>query len=318
MQRIKNLHEGQTGVVIFGGPSLLASGFDFDCLRNKGLVTITATKALSPHTVRAGLRPDYHLMTFPEDSKDNSLHRYIFRSFLAQVDIRRYLKSRWHAVLDHMLTNFDTYIVPWRLHRGPHKRYDWKKDVFLEESPMDMLRHVPAAKVIANRELMDKYFPSFPYDNPVHYFTQSTQSEEFELKRYFTLIERGDEVLTRHNQFINSSAIVLYPLLRYMGFEQIYLLGMDLTMLGSMEYSAQHVFKSMFHFKRFFRKTAKVFNADYVMNKPYYFRPPSEFDDLRGLLNYDGMRITRVYDAGKYVAPVDGIPTIPVREFQAL
>ena len=174
------------------------------------------------------------------------------------------------------------------------------------------------AKVIANRELMDKYFPGFPYDNPVHYFTQSTQPEEFVLERYFTLIERGNEVLTRHNLFVNSSAIVLYPLLRYMGFKQIYLLGMDLTMLGSLEYSARYVFKSMFHFRRYFAKTAKVFNSKYVMNKPYYFRPPSEFDDIRNLLNYNRMHLIRVYDPEKYVAPLDGISTISVRTFQTL
>jgi hypothetical protein len=61
-----------------------------------------------------------------------------------------------------------------------------------------------------------------------------------------------------------------------------------------------------------------VFNANYKPNGWRFTRPQSEFDDLRALWAQSPVRFTRVYDPWKYATPVDGIPTLPMREFQRL
>jgi hypothetical protein len=112
------------------------------------------------------------------------------------------------------------------------------------------------------------------------------------------------------SNFLNSSAIATYPILSAMGFKKIYLLGMDMNMFGSLEYSAPNIFKSMFHFWWFFKRSSSAFNASYKMNKPYYLRPISEFEDLKKILNYSNINFVRVYEPAKYVAPIDWIETI--------
>ena len=42
---------------------------------------------------------------------------------------------------------------------------------------------------------------------------------------------------------LNAAAIGLYPLLRYMGFTEVFCLGMDMSMLGTMEYAAPYTEK---------------------------------------------------------------------------
>ena len=91
-------------------------------------------------------------------------------------------------------------------------------------------------------------------------------------------------------------------------------MGMDMSMLGSFEYSALYTFRSMFHFWLYFYRAKHSFNARYVVNRPYYFRPRSEFEDARIIFSYDKIKFFRVYETFKYCAPFDAIESISFKQ----
>jgi len=179
-----------------------------------------------------------------------------------------------------------------------------------------LLSNLPETKIIADKELLAQYFPNFKYQNQLYFLEQSNDSSEvFDIDRYYESIEQGDKVVVRYNNFLNSAAIALYPLLYFMGFREVYLLGMDMSMIGAMEYSAPYTFRSMFHFWWFFSKVKHVFNANYKVNRPFYLRPKSEFEDLRIVFNQKKIKFIRIHDKFKYAAPIEFVPTVTFEEF---
>ncbi len=315
MLRLKQAHRGQTAVVIFGGPSLLAQGFDFTSLKDRGFVTFLETKALTPGFLATGLVPDYYLMLFPDKTKDNSLQHFVYRSFLALYNIEPMLRAPHRETAAWMREHFSEYFEPWNLIKGPHKRYRYKTGVFLKDSPYDLLRHLPNTRVILNRRLRGLHFPTFAYEAQSHYFEYTAEEPRFDLEKYFNPIERNGEVVLRcADTFFNSAAIALYPILNYMGFQEVRFMGMDMSLLGSMEYSAPYTFRSMLHFWWFMRRNGRVFNANYQANGWLFKRPQSEFDDLRMLWRQAPMQFRRVYEPWKHASPVDGIPTMTLEE----
>lgn len=318
MIRLKNSHRGQRALVIFGGPSLLAQGFDFSWLRNCGYTTFLETKALTPGFLATGASPDYYLMLFPEKSKDNTLQHWVYRSLLAKVNIDWLLKPQYRSVAQAIRDNFEKNFEVWRPHRGAHKNFKWRPDVFLKDSPYELLARVPDAKIIVNRELREQYFPTYAYEDRSYYFDQRLDMTEFDMEQYFNPVERDGRLLVASGRtFMNSAAISLYPLLHYMGFDEAYFIGMDMSILGSFEYSAPYTFQSMLHFWWFWRRNGRVFNGNYKANGWMFKRPQSEFDDLRSLWKGAPLRFTRVYDPWKYASRVDDIPTLGIQEFLA-
>jgi hypothetical protein len=313
--RLKQIHKDERAAVIFGGPSLVANRFDFARLRDRGFVTFLETKALTPYVLESGFVPDYFLMAFPEKAKDNALQHFVYRSLLAGYRIDSMLKPAYRNIPVDLRASFDRYFEPWRPERGPHKRYRWKPDVYLQGSPYDLLARVPESRIIVNRKLLDQYFPQFAYRDRAFYFDQSVEESAFDLAQYFDPVERDGMLTLRPNAFLNSAAIALYPLLRYMGFREVYFLGMDMSMLGSLEFAAPYTFRSMLHFWWFFRRTMRVFNADYRPNGWWFTRPQSEFDDLRKLWAGAPIDFTRVYEPWRYATPIDGIRTIATDDF---
>jgi len=205
--------------------------------------------------------------------------------------------------------------MPGNLQRGPHKRYRWRTDIELKDSPCELLQKLPSTKILANRRLLKTYFPNFAHANERYEFEQTANREPFNLDRYYTVDERDGDVIVRDYGFLNSAAIALYPLLRYMGFQTAYFLGMDMSMLGTMEYSAPFTFKSMLHYRWFFHKTKHVFNAAYRPNRPWYIRPESEFDDLKALLDPSRIDLVRVFSPYKYTKPTPFMHTVAEADF---
>lgn len=315
MIRLKNVHRDGRALVVFGGPSLVAQGFDFTRLRDLGVVTFLEAKALTPHLVRSGFVPDYFLMLFPEKTKDNSLQNFVYRSFLAGSRIDWLLGASYRHVPAEMRARFDEYFEPWWPNR-PHKRFRWRPDVYLSDSPYDLLRHLPQTKLIVDRELVEQHFPHFAYADRAYYFTKETAERVFDVDKYFNPVERDGEVQVRCCvTFLNSAASALYPLLHYLGFREVYCLGMDMSMLGSLEYAAPYTFRSMAHYWWFLRRNGHVFSGNYVPNGWFFDRPQSEFDALRTLWNDGPMTFTRVYEPWRYAARVDGIRTISLARF---
>jgi hypothetical protein len=107
----------------------------------------------------------------------------------------------------------------------------------------------------------------------------------------------------------------MYPLLKYMGFRTVYFLGMDMSMIGTMEYAAPYTFKSMLHYRWFFHQTRHVFNAAYRPNRPWFVRPQSEFEDLKALLDPEQIDLVRVFRPYKYTVPTPFMHTVDEAEF---
>ena len=318
MLRLKNKYAGERAAVVLGGPSLISLNFDYGRLNRAGFVVVAASKSLSPETMARGLQPDCFLMMFPESCKDNSLQSFALRSFCSGVDLGPYLKHRWRGVFAEIRDDFDRYLEKWRPHRGPHKRFRWKPGVYLKDSPLDVLLRHPEIKIVANGPLLDEHFPELESPHNIYRYEQSTEPEEFELDRHYTMIERDGTVLNRLSGMSSSTSIALYPILRFMGFSEVYLIDMDLNMIGSVEFAAPFTFKTMWHFKRFYKKTFRVFSSKQTLNRPVWLRPQHDFDDTKMLLNYDGMHIVRVFNPHRYVGSLDGVPSITFGQFQEL
>lgn len=310
MHRLKNAHRGDRAVVVAGGPSLIDQNFDFERLRARGFVTFVEGKALTPRLLASGLSPDYYLMLFPEKAKDNALQQFVYRSLLADYRIDPLLRPACRSTAAQMRSRFDEYFEPWQPQR-PFKRFRWRPDVFLPDSPYELLARTPHTRVIVNRSLLDRYFPRFAYPERAFYFDNAPGEPAFDAEKYFNPVERDGLLMVRcADTFLNSAAIALYPLLNYMGFTEVYFVGMDMSMLGSLEYAAPYTFTSMAHFWWFFRRTRHVFNSQYRANGWFFRRPQSEFDDLRMLWRESPIAFTRVYQPWRYATRVDAISTI--------
>ena len=309
-QNIFNKFSNKDALILMGGPSVLEYIDNLKNFDRKRFTLFIETKALTPKVFSYGIQPDFFLAPFPEKCKDNTIQHFIYRSFLADVNIRSCLKPIYNADVDEMKSNFNKYFEVWRPHKGKHKQFRYKKDIYLNNSPYNILSHFPKVNIITNKKSLKEHFPKFNYPNPIYSFVYSEKSNEFDADRYFNPSLKNDELVIENNLFLNSVAIATYPIIKAMGFRRVYLLGMDMNMFGSLEYAVPFVFKSMLHFWWFFIRANRVFNADYKMNKPYYFRPESEFIDLKKIIKFSKMDLIRVYKPNKYVAPIEGMKTI--------
>jgi len=318
MKRLRNLHRNDRAAIIFGGPSLFEQGFDFQLLREKDCTVFLEAQALTKWFLSNRVQPDYYLMLFPEKCHGHSLHSFIFRSFLAGLEPKWFFKKTHNAILHDMQDNFSDYFELWRPHKGLHKKFKWKSEVAMPESPFDLIDQLgDEVKVIANKQLLSTHFPScFDSPNNLYLFDQATPPEAFDLDRYYNPDDSKQLLTLRNVHFVNSAAIGLYPLLHYMGFKEVFFFGMDMSMLGSFEYAAPYIFKSMLHFRGYFWRTRKAFNANYLPNRRYYLRPPYEFENIKALLGYKNIRFTRVHNPFRWAAPsIDGLRTISFEEF---
>jgi len=316
MIRLKDAFRGERAVVIFGGPSLIEQHVDFSVLARKDCVVFLEAKALTPRFLEYGVEPDFYLMPFPEKTKDNALQSFVFRALLAGVNIVPLLKERWRPVARDLKQGFDRYYETWRPHKGPHKRYRFRPGAYLPDSPFDLLGKLADVHLIAHRQGVAREFPSYAPGDRLHVFETLEPEGDFTLARYFDTVDQdGAPHLRQFSGQLNSAAIAVYPLLHYMGFKLVYCLGMDMSMVGSMEYAAPYTFWSMMAFRWFFYRTRQTFNADYRPNRPYYYRPASEFADLRRLVQAQQLMIVRVYRPSRYAAAIPDIPTISLDQF---
>lgn len=314
VDRLKNAYRGERAAVIMGGTSLIEQQFDFSRLRSKSVVTFLESKALTPRFLASGLSPDYFLMLSPDKCLSNGFHNWVFRAFLAGFRLDGLVNPELVPIVREMRKRFDELFEPGSAKRGAHKRYRWRPGVQLKDSPCELLGKLPTTRILAERTLLNKFCPNLAWANERYLYDQRIEPEPFSLEKYYGVIEEDNRVIVRNCSFQNSAAIALYPLLHYMGFRTVYFLGMDMSMLGSMEYGAPYTFKSMLHYHWFFHKTKHVFNAAYRQNRPWYIRPKSEFEDLKALLDPNKIDLVRVFTPYKYTVPTPFMHSIAESE----
>ena len=331
MHKLKKVNNGETAAIILGGPSIVHHNWDLRQLNSKKITIFLESKALTPRLLKCGLKPDYYMMFYPEKCKGNAFHEVVLQSLLADIDLNNLVKEKFADEYNVIKDNFEMYFEPWKK-KMTHKRYRYKYDVYLPGSPFELLVKLPKMNVLTFIDAFNAQLTEFNYKNTLYRFNIEGPPKKFDINDYFNPREKNDTVTLQSCGSLNSAAIALYPLLNYMGFKKIYFIGMDMSMLGSMEYAACFTFKSMRHFGIFYKKAKKVFNYSF---KPRWFyllkillkigfgpipakcfqRPISEFEDIREIFKYKEMEFINVFEPYKYAFPIKGIRNITYNEF---
>jgi hypothetical protein len=337
---VGKLHDrfrGERALVVLGGPSILAHGWDLSRLQGR-YVTVLESRALTPQFLASGLPADVFMMFYPEKCKANALQGVVFQAMLADIDLRPLLKEEWLPEVERLSKDLAAYCERWR-DDVPYKRLRWRPDVYLEGSPFDLMTRAPRMTCLTCTAPYERYVRDQVLAHDVYAFDMETTREAFSYAGYYDVREDGERVVLRDFSFSNSSAIALFPLLKYMGVRQVALLGMDMSMLGSMEYSALSTFRSLGHFRRFFEPARAVFSAAYPRRfpvelyrqvrargvrglvdpaawrvladrHPWFIRPYYEFDSLRQVLAGETMEFLNVHEPWTYARPVPGVRNV--------
>ena len=351
MHRLKNEFQGERAVIIFGGPSIIENHLDLSLLDKHRYAIFLESKALTPYFLDFGIEPHFFLMFYPEKCKSNSFQMVIFQSFLANIDLRPLIRDDLRPELDHMKNHFDDYFEVWKP-KMPHKRYRWKPDVYLKNSPFDLLSKLKHTSLITYVAPFRQYVTRFEFDNPLYMYDHELATGSFSLDAYYRPVVDDGCLKVADSRFTNSAAIALYPILNYLGFSKVYFIGMDMSMLGSMEYASLYTFKSLHHFGLFFERARPVFSASFPRSRrrelwtelreqvrterpssllrsdtwsllwrllrdtePRFMRPRYEFQNLRQVLSYDKIEFVNVYEPFEYARPLEGIRNISFEEF---
>lgn len=311
------IYKDRIAIVVTGGPSAVDYIGDLSRINRDKYVIFLEAKALTPKVISADIAPDFLLAPFPEKLKDNFLQHFIYRSMLAGVNIKWFLKKEHHYLVDQMKNNFDYNFEPWRPEKGKHKRFRYRSGIYLNDSPYSLIDQIPETQIITDKNKFLEEFPDSHFNNMFVSVEQSNSVGDFVVEDYYNPTVRNGALELRYTPFLNSAAISTYPILKGLGFKKAYLFGMDMTMLGSFEYSAPYVFRSMFHFQLFFRMAHRVWNANFALNKPYFYRPTSEFRDLEAINRPDLLELIRIRSPGSYVADQHHLLEISMHEFIA-
>jgi hypothetical protein len=342
VHKLRDGFRGERALVVLGGPSIVEHAWDLGRLRGRFVVFLEA-RALTPRFLASGLAPDFYMMFYPEKCKANALQGVVFQAHLAGIDLRPLIREEWLPEVERVQQDLARCCEAWR-DDAPHKRLRWKPDVYLNESPFDLMARAPRMGCLTCVTPFQQYVREQVLSHDVYTFDMETTRAPFSTAAYYETREDGERVLLRDFSFSNSAAIALFPLLKYLGFRSVYLLGMDMSMLGSMEYAALFTFRSMAHFRRFFEPARAVFSATFPRRfgmelyrqwcdrglrgllqpspwrvladrNPWFIRPYYEFDSLRQVLAHEAMRFVNVHEPWTYARPVPGVPSLT---FEAL
>lgn len=342
VRKLRGQYAGERALVILGGPSILERGWDLGRLAGRFVVFLEA-RALTPRFLSYGLAPDFSMMFYPEKCKANALQGVVFQALLAGIDLRPLLREEWVEYAERAQRELAACCEPWR-RDIPHKRLRWKPDVFLKDSPFDLMPRLPGMACLTYEPPFREYVRQQALGHDVYAYDMEEAREPFRTAAYYDVREEGDRVVLRDFSFSNSAAIALFPLLRYLGFRTVYLVGMDMSMLGSMEYAALYTFRSLRHFRQFFERARAVLSANYPRRfpvelyrqvrehgvrglvapaawrtladpHPWFIRPYYEFDSLRQVLGIETMTFVNVHEPWRYARPVPGVPNVT---FEAL
>ena len=357
MIRLKDKYKGKAALSIMGGPSILENNFDLRRIDRDKYTIFLEAKALTPRFLASGVKPDYFLMFFPDKCQSNSLQHVMYQSFLVDFDLSDLLQPEYEAEYKYYRDNFNTYFEPWVNRKKGYKKYRFRNDAVLKNSPWDLLQHFPDMDIITrcdNRK--EKYGPDISrLKNRMYFYDDQYIDGKFDIESYFNPQEIDGRIRLSAYGHVNSSAIALYPLLNYMGFDKVYFLGMDMSLLGSMEYAALYTFKSMRYFNNFFNAARSAYGYDFPLGlrqglgrffkkvsnnisrrefmsffsgaiyksflydvyglKGKFLRDRKQFSDCRQLFAYKEIEFINIYEPFKYARPIPGIKNITYQYF---
>lgn len=315
MIRIADKYKDKNALVIMGGPSIIEKNFNLGLIDKDKYTVFLESKALTPKFLEFGIKPDFFLMFFPEKCQTNSLQHVIYQSFMADINLSKLLKPEHIAEYNHLKDEFNSFFEIWRPHKGAHKKYKWRNHIIMKNSPFDLLSNLPDTAIIARINPEEKCPFVADFNNEMLFYEDRLMEGDFCLNKYYSSTKAEGCLMLNGYGHLNSAAIALFPLLAYMGFRKIYFVGMDMSMLGSMEYSALYTFKSLKHFRKFFKKAIPVFNYHFKENRKKFMRPPYEFRNMKEVINYDKIEFINIYELFEFAKSIDGMRNISFKEF---
>jgi len=309
----KNQYSNKSAIVILGGTSI-DTYIDKLSLTDKNKFVIFAeTKCISKKLYDQKIIPDYFICPFSIKLKDNYYQNFIFRSLMCDIDIKKFVKKKYFEEVDYLKNNFKVFYEDWRPHKGIHKKFIFKKSVFLKNSPYDNLKLFPKSNLIIDEEDFKKNFDNFSYQNETIKIKFNSNNDKFNLNEYYNVKNENGILNFKETNFLNSQSICHFPLLKFLGFKKIYFLGMDMNFFGSFEFNFREIFKSKFHLYLFIFLIRKTLNGNFKMNFPIYLRPKEEFLNLKSIIP-DQNNYYRVITNGKLLN-IPKINTIKLDDF---
>jgi hypothetical protein len=313
-QQIKNLYKDKCAVLLLGGPSLIKNLTKLNQLKSNYIILADCT-VLTPLFIESKIKVDFILCPFPEKLAQNSLQNFIFRSFLSNINIKKYLKNTFHFEVDYLSKNFDNIYELWNPKKGIHKKYKLKKNIYLNNSPLSNLKYFRDAKIIMDINKFKYIYENINLPNKLYGIDFFDQEINFKYQNYFNPTIVNNNIQIPNSIFLNSAAISFLPIIKTLGFKELYILGMDMNMLGTMEYSYKYIFRSFFHYSLFFLKARKSFNGNFKLNCPYYLRPKSEFSDFEKIFGYNEVETFNIVENSILRGKIKNLKEISSQDF---
>lgn len=295
MISLKNKYLNKSALLISGGPSAVNLLPELKSLDRERFIVFLESKALTKSYVRHGVEPDFYLLPYPEKSKDNYFGNIVYQSLKVDVPIKRFIKTKYHDEVDYIIQRKDVLFEPWS-NKSLSKKYKYKKNTFLKDSPFSLISSFPNMKIITRKASFEDHFSGYKFQNKFHYFYFNQEEKQQSFINYINIHEMEDKCYINQNSFTNSAAISTFPIIKYLGLKDVYLLGFDGTMLGVFEYNADKIFKSKLHFYLFLFLCRHAFSHNYKINIPMYLRPKNDLTDFDLLLDEFEFNVYRIID----------------------
>jgi len=321
MKRLKNLHEKKDAVLISGGPSAISLLPKLKLLNKNRFVTFLESKALTHQFLQSEIIPDYFLLPHPEKAKDNSFQNFVYQSIKVNVPIKFFLKNEFHSEVNIILENKEKYFESWNPIKGPHKKIRYRDHIFLKDSPFDLLNKIPETKIITEKQNFINFYGNMKVSalkNEFYYIKFNDKVAAKSFSNYINLSEKDGDAFVNQNAFTNTAAISTFPIMKYMGINNIYLIGFDGTMFGTFENNADKLFKSRLHFYAFIFLCRRAFSHNFSVNYPIYLRPKSDLFDVDELLEMLDFEIFRLKGSHYETAEFMNMKEISVSELLSL
>lgn len=309
----KNQYQNKSAIVILGGTSIKSYLKHLNLINKEKFTIFAETKCISKLLHEYDIFPDYFICPYSVKLKDNYYQNFIFRSLMANVNIKHFVKKKYFDEIEYLKGNFKFFFEDGRFHKGIHKKFIHKKNIFLRNSPYENLKLFPKSKLIINENDFKKNFDKFDYGNELIKINFEKKNKNFNIDDYYNVEEKNGLLYLSETNFLNSQSICHFPLLKFLGFKSIYFLGMDMTFFGSFEFDFREIFKSKLHIYLFIFLIRKTLNANFKMNFPVYLRPKEEFLNLKLIIN-ENNNYFRVITKDNYLN-IPKINTIEVDKF---
>ena len=310
---MKNIYKGKNAIVILGGTSLNDYLKYLKYINKEECVIFSETKCISKKLYENKIIPDYIICPFSTKLKDNYFQNIIYRSFLRKINIKHFIKKKFHPEVNKLTHDFDKIYESWRPHKGINKKYKYRNDIYLDNSPFSNLNFFPTSKIILNKQDFNENFSNLRINNKIIDLKFIKIDSKLNMKDYFDIKFQDNTFYLKESNFLNSQSICHFPILKYLGFKKIYFLGMDMNFFGSYAYDFREIFKSVFHLYLFIFIIRKTLNGNFKMNFPIYLRPKEEFENLNFILPKEN-NFYRVINRKKYTA-VPRLNEISIKEF---